>query len=158
TLLGIEKAEREPIHKRDLFGFYPRIQGIAQGSRNALGVRFWQPDIDGSRISAMGSAFVTWNGYQYYDFVLGRIAHGPEGGFAERTVKTDDVYELAHIKVRRGTDTFTFAGFVRYEDYTQLNYYGLGNDSLPENQTSYRTRDITAGMTAGWRFRHLGVF
>ncbi|HEY7514156.1 MAG TPA: BamA/TamA family outer membrane protein, partial [Vicinamibacteria bacterium] len=155
TLLGIEKAERPAIDKLNLFGFYPRIQGIAQGSRNALGVRFWQPDIDGSRISATGSAFVSVNKYQYYDFVLGRIAHGPEGGFPERTVKTDDVYELGQIQVRRGSETFTVAGFVRYEDYTQLDYYGLGNDSVPESQTNYRTRDTTAGLSVGWRYRHL---
>jgi outer membrane protein assembly factor BamA len=157
TLLGVERADRPPISKLNLYGFYPRIQGLAQGSRNAVGVRFWQPDIDGSRISASGSAFVTWNKYQYYDFVLGRMAHGPEGGFPERTVKTDDVYELGQIQVRRGSDTFTLAGFVRYEDYTQLNYYGLGNDSSPDNRTNYRTRDATAGLTAGWRFRHLGL-
>ncbi len=157
TLLGIEKAEHPPLSKRDLFGFYPRIHSIAEGSRNAIGVRFWQPDIDGSHVSASGSAFVTWNEYQYYDFVLGRIAHGPEGGFPERTVRTDDVYELGQVKVRRHSDKFTVAGFVRYEDYTQLNYYGLGNDSRPENQTNYRTRNATAGFTAGWRFRSLGL-
>ena len=112
-LLGVEKAERPPVTELNLFGLYPRIQGIAQGSRNGLGVRFWQPDIDGSRISATGSAFATVNKYQYYDFILGRIAHGPEGGFPERTVKTDDVFELGQIYVRPGSQTFTVAGFVR---------------------------------------------
>jgi hypothetical protein len=155
TLLGIEKAEGPPLNKLNLSGFYPRIQGIAQGSRNGLGVRFWRPDIDGSRISAAGSAFVTVDKYQYYDFVLGRIAHGPEGGFPERLVKTDDVFELGQIHVRRGSETFTVAGFVRYEDYTQLNFYGLGNDSVLENQTDYRTRDASAGLNVGWRFRRL---
>jgi Omp85 superfamily domain len=154
-LLGIEKAERPAITTLNLLGFYPRIQGIAQGSRNGLGVRFWQPDIDGSRTSAAGSAFVTLDKYQYYDFVLGRIAHGPEGGFPERLVKTDDVFELGQIQVRRGSETFTLAGFVRYEDYTQLNFYGLGNDSDLENQTDYRTRDASAGANVGWRFRRL---
>jgi hypothetical protein len=157
TLLGLEKAKRPPLNKLNLYGFYPRIQGIAQGSRNGLGVRFWQPDIDGSRISASGSVFLDLNKYQYYDFVLGRIAHRPDGGFPERTVKTDDVFELGQIHVRRRSDTFTLAGLVRYEDYTQLNYYGLGNDSSPDNRTDYRTRDATAGLAVGWRFRHLGL-
>jgi hypothetical protein len=157
TLLEIEKAERPPITKLNLFGFYPRVQGIAQGSRNAIGVRFWQPDIDGSRISASGSAFLSVNRYQYYDFTLGRIAHGPEGGFPERTVKADDVYELGELQVRRGSDTFTLDSFVRYEDYTQLSYFGLGSDSRVEDETDYRLRTATAGLTAGWRWRHLGL-
>ncbi len=157
TLLGVEKAERPPINQLNLWGFYPRVQGIAQGSRNALGVRFWQPDIDGSRISASGSAFLSPTLYQYYDFILGRIAHGRGDGFPERTVKSDDVYELGQVRMRRGSERFTLAGFVRYEDYTQLNYYGLGNDSSAENQTDYRSRDATAGLSAGWRIGRLGL-
>ena len=157
TLLGIEKAEGPSIAQQNLWGFYPRIQGIAQGSRNALGVRFWQPDIDGSRISASGSAFVTVNKYQYYDLNVGRIAHGPEGGFPERTVKSDDVFELGHVYVRRGSERFTLSGFVRYEDYTQLSYYGLGDDSSPDDRTDYRTRDATVGASVGWRFGPLGL-
>jgi len=148
-LLSIEKAERPGILEINYKGFYPRVQSIASGSRNAIGVRLWHPMIDGSRLSVHGSAFYSLARYQFYDFQAGRMPHA-EGAFPLRSVKGDDVYELGQLG-RPGSSRLILYGSLRYQDYTQLNFYGLGPDSTSKMRTTYRLKDTLFELVAGYQ-------
>jgi hypothetical protein len=155
-LLSIEKAERPGILEINYKGFYPRIQSIASGSRNAIGVRLWHPMIDDSRMSVHGSAFYSINRYRFYDLQLGRIPHA-EKAFPLRSVKGDDVYELGQLG-RPHSSRVILYGSVRFQDYTQLNFFGLGPDSSPETRTTYRLKDTLFELVAGYQLsRRLAV-
>jgi len=149
-LLAIEKAERPGILEINYKGFYPRVQSIASGSRNAIGVRLWHPMIDGSGLSAHGSAFYSIAGYQFYDFQVGRVPHAGKA-FPLRSVKGDDVYELGQLGRPDGTHLILY-GSLRHQDYTQLNFFGLGPDSSVESRTTYRLKDDLFEMVAGYQF------
>jgi hypothetical protein len=149
-LLAIEKAERPGILEINYKGFYPRIQSIASGSRNAIGVRLWHPMIEASRVSVHGSAFYSLARYQFYDFQAGRLPHA-EGAFPLRSVKGDDVYELGQLG-RAHSSRLILYGSLRYQDYTQLNFFGRGPDSNLEDQTTYRLKDTLFELVAGYQF------
>lgn len=149
SLLAIEKAERPTVLELNYRGFYPRIQGIASGSRNALGVRFWQPDLDGTRLSVHGSAFYSWNRYQFYDLQVGRIPHRRHA-FPPRSVKGDDIYELGQLG-RPGASRLILYGSLRYDESTQMSFFGLGPDSQREAESSYRLRDSSFELVTGYQ-------
>jgi hypothetical protein len=145
SILAFEKAERPSLAHWNLWGFYPRIQGIASGSANAIGLRFWQPDIGGTSIDAHASAFYSWHHYEFYDAQLGRIPH-PEvraeaaGALPMRSTKGDDLWELGGIQ-RPGDPAWSAYLSARYQHYTRYGYFGIGPDSLREEQTSFLNQD-----------------
>jgi hypothetical protein len=148
NLLAIEKAERPSIFEWNIWGFYPRFQSIASGSRNAAGVRLWKPDIGGSRWDVHGSAFYSQAHYQFYDFQFGAIPH-PERSFPLRSVKGDDVYELGQVGPTFSKRMILYGSF-RYRDYTQEDYFGEGPDTEREDQTTYRLRDTAYDVVVGY--------
>ena len=74
-ILQFEKAEKPAISTRNFHGFYPRVAGISSASWIAPIVRFWQPDIGGTRLSVHASAAYSLRGYELYDFQAGRMPH-----------------------------------------------------------------------------------
>lgn len=149
-VLALEKAERPSILQLNVLGFYPRVQGIASGSKNAAGLRLWRPDIAGSALSVHGSAFFSTAGYQFYALQLGRLPHAGKG-FPLRSNKGDDVYELSAPDNRAGAILYAS---LRYQHYPQQGFFGLGTHSPFESQTSFLQQDALYEAVGGVRVGH----
>jgi hypothetical protein len=147
TLLALEKAERPGILDFNVGGVYPRLQGIASGSQTAAGVRLWRPDIGGTPWDAHGSAFYSRKGYELYDLQVGRLPHRGRK-FPLRSTKGDDVYELGDT--RRGTSRLVVYGSFRYRHNPEEDFFGLGDETLPEDHSSFRLQDATYELVTGY--------
>jgi hypothetical protein len=160
SILAFEKSERPSLLHLNLFGFYPRIQGIASGSSNAIGVRFWQPEIAHSAIDVHASAFYSWHHYEFYDAQIGRIPH-PEvraeaaGALPMRSTKGDDLWELGSLR-RPGAAGWVAYLSARYQHYPRFEYFGLGPDSRHADETSFLDQDALYEVRAAYQpHRHL---
>jgi hypothetical protein len=154
-ILAFEKAERPSIFDINLAGIYPRIQGIAQGSQNAIGARLWRPNIAGSEIDLHASAFFSLAEYEFYDAQLGVIPGADARleaptGLPLRSTRGDDVFELATIS-RPDRHAWGVYASARYQHYTQLPFFGLGRDSRVEHETSYLQRDALYELHAAYQ-------
>ena len=153
-ILLFEKAERPPIDQINIFGFYPRIQSIDHRSQWAGGVRFWQPDLGGSRLDLNGSAFWSVQGFQYYEAQAGFLPHRGKAmpSFAH---KADDVFELPNVRLDDDVPYMAYGSF-GYRWAPQFDYFGAGPDSRPEDRADFRQKDILAEAVVGYRvLRHL---
>jgi hypothetical protein len=148
-ILAFEKAERPSIVDLNYKGFYPRIRSIASGSRLAPVLRFWQPDIKGSSLSVHASAAYSPVGYELYDFQAGRFPHRGRD-LPPPSTKGDDVYELGSLdKPRDGLILYTA---LRYRHNPRDSFYGLGQDTRPEDRTSFLLQDASYDLVGGWQF------
>ena len=158
NMLAVQKAERPSILNLNYAGFYPRIQGIASGSRNAIGVRFWQPEIAPS-LDIAASAFYSINKYQFYDFQIGRIPHSEVrlnavSALPLRSTKGDDVFELATLDIPGGSGWMAYLS-ARYQHYPRLKYYGFGPNTTQATETNYLAEGPTIELRTGYQFnRH----
>lgn len=159
-ILAFEKAERPSILDWNFHGLYPRIQGIAKGSRNALGARLWRPNLGATELDLHASAFYSVNGYEFYDVQFGRI---PGAAFRLeavsplplRSTKGDDLAELATIARPDGRG-WSLYGSARYQHYTRLPYFGQGPDSSRDDEVTYLSRDSLFSLEGGYQLsRHL---
>lgn len=154
-ILAFEKAERPSIFEVNLWGLYPRIQGIAKGSQNAIGVRLWRPNIGGSPLDLHGSAFYSINEYEFYDLQFGVIPGADvrlevASALPLRSTKGDDVFELATI-TRPDRPAWGLYGSARYQHYTQLPFFGIGRDSRRADQTTFLHRDALYELFGAWQ-------
>jgi hypothetical protein len=144
-----EKAERPPIHELNLFGFYPRIQAIDHRSKAAAGVRFWQPDMGGSRFDLAASAFWSLAGFRFFEAQAGLLPHrGRE--LPHFSYRMDDVFELPNVRYdddRR----YTLYGSFTHRWAPQFDFYGLGPDSREEDHADFRLKDTLVEGLAGYR-------
>jgi hypothetical protein len=148
-LVKLEKSERPSIFDINFKGFYPTIAGISSGSRLAPGVRFWRSEIGGSPVSVHASAAYSFAHYELYDLQVGRIPHRP-GKLPARSTKGDDVYELASGRANLA-GPILYAS-LRYRHNPQERFYGLGPDSIAEDQTSFLLQDMSYELVGGWQF------
>ncbi len=154
SLLTFQKAERPSILYANVWDIYPRIQGIARGSKNAIGLRLWKPNIARS-LDIHASAFYSINKYQFYDFQIGRIPHedvklGAIATLPLRSTKGDDVFEVATLEIPDGRGWMAYFS-ARYEHYPRLKYYGLGPDTTPETETNFLGRGPTFELRTGYQ-------
>jgi hypothetical protein len=149
TLLQIEKAERPAITEINLFGFYPRPGAIGWGSKPALGVRYWQPDLGSSAFDVAGSAFFSLNEYYYFDVQAGLIPHIGRR-LPPRSNKGEDVSDLAEIS-SYGLPRFDLYGAVRARQLTEVDFYGLGAGSSPESLATFLLRDSVYEAVGAFR-------
>lgn len=154
-ILAFEKAERPSIFEVNLWGLYPRIQGIAKGSQNAIGVRLWRPNIGSSPLDLHASAFYSINDYEFYDVQFGVIPGADvrleaASALPLRSTKGDDVFELATI-TRPDRRAWGLYGSARYQHYTQLPYFGIGRDSRRADQTTFLQRDALYELFGAWQ-------
>lgn len=148
-VLAIEKAERPSILDLNFHGFYPRVLGIARGSRVAGGVRYWRPDIAGSSFDVHGSAFFSLASYEYYDLQFGRIPHrGKE--FPARISQSLDVYQLGDLEPGHRRNLILH-GALRYQHYPRVHYFGPGPDSRTEDETNYLDQKAFYELVAGYQ-------
>ncbi len=93
-------------------GFYPELGNMITGSGwISAGPGYRQHLFDGHAVVHV-SAAVSWN---FYKMAQGR-------------------FELPHL----ANDHLTVGSQVIYQDLLQVNYFGLGNDSLKSNRSGYR--------------------
>jgi hypothetical protein len=83
-----------------------------------------------------------------YRGVLGDVARfNVRGAWSVRN------YTLAEsvVEVPFADERFAVAGHASWRDGTQLPFYGLGDDSLKDQRTSYALQTIDLGASATWR-------
>jgi len=149
-MLKADKGKLPKLAGWNVAGFYPRAQSIAVGSRTAAGLRFWQPDIAGSRLDLHASAFYSSAGYQYYDVQFGRVPH--DG--AALPLRATDGTDLYEIGARSGdwSRELTLYGSLQYRRYTELEYFGSGPDSSEDAHSAFLAKGPLAELVAGYQF------
>jgi hypothetical protein len=148
ALLAVEQSKRPSLFGLNVAGFHPRVHDIASGSETAGGLRFWQPDVGGSRVDVHASAFYSIRGYEYYDLQVGRVAHEGDG-LPNRSTKGDDVYELGDVGRLTAGRAIAY-GSVRYRHYPETAFYGLGAAARADGRTSFLSQDALYEIVAGY--------
>jgi outer membrane protein assembly factor BamA len=115
-------------------GFYPGFANLSTGSGLAPSVRYWQPRLFGTSLDLQASAAYSFRSYQLYTVQFGRILQF----VPERLVGDVGSGGLAVFRgVRRSeTDFFLFAD-LRYLNFPQEDFFGLGPNSEKDNRTDY---------------------
>jgi Omp85 superfamily domain len=106
-------------------GFYPEFGNMITGSGWVSAGPGYRHQLFGGRALINGSAAVSWNLYKMAQvrFELPQLAHD-------------------HLSV--GAQTM-------YQDMLQVDYFGLGNNSLQSNRSGYRLDETDAFGYATWR-------
>ncbi|OLC43590.1 MAG: hypothetical protein AUH43_20370 [Acidobacteria bacterium 13_1_40CM_65_14] len=99
-------------------GFYPEFGGLITGSGVSVGPGYRRYLLR-DRIFVDVSGAVSWRRYQ---MLQGKI-EWPRG-IGERV---------------------SFGAHVKYQDFTQINFFGVGSDTLKGDQTDYRLKYLDAG-------------
>ena len=97
-------------------GFYPVLNGMITGAGWISAGPGYRKHLFDGRALVDASAAISWRAY--------KIAQA-----------RFEVVNLAHDRVTLGTQ-------VRWQDFTQVNYYGVGADSLETQRSEYRLKDV----------------
>jgi len=149
NILLLEKAERPGLLAWNVGGFYPRVQAIGWGSQTAAGARFWQPDVKGSKLDVHAAAFYSIRRYESYELQAGLLPHRGRA-LPARSTTGDDVYELGGIRRRGGRQGHVYAS-LRYRHLPEVDFWGLGTDSRPEDRTTFLLQDAWYDLVAGYQ-------
>ena len=149
NILALEKAERPGLLAWNIAGFYPRVQAIGWGSQTAVGARFWQPDIKGTKLDVHAAAFYSVRRYESYELQLGLLPHRGRA-LPARSTTGDDVYELGGIRRRGGRQGHVYAS-LRYHHLPEVDFWGLGTDSRPEDRSTFLLQDAWYDVVAGYQ-------
>ncbi len=143
---NFDRKGSNSVEDVNFWGFHPRLDWIARGSGAALGVRYWKPELVGP-VDVMGSAFYSWRRYQHYDLNVGLI---PNRGkrIPSRSFENEGVEQLGDID-RGKFSRFKLYATGRYRDRTDESFYGPGPDSLKDNRTYYRVKDVLLEAVTG---------
>jgi outer membrane protein assembly factor BamA len=98
-------------------GLYPELGGMIPGAGFSAGPGY-RHRLFGDAAVVDASAAVSWHRYQMMQAQL--------------------------TWPRLLDDRLAVGGQVRYQDFTQINFFGIGNTSLKSNQTDYRLKDLDA--------------
>ncbi len=131
------------------WGFSPKFGGFDSGAGLGGGVRFWRRDILGTPLEFQGQALFSIRGYKIYSLDFGKVMRS-------------DIHRLMGVRGYgglynfRGLDKkdynfFWYATF-RYRDLPEEDFFGLGNDSVQENDTDFAQKDKTFFGTVAYRF------
>jgi hypothetical protein len=155
SILALEKAERPSLLAWNVGGFYPRVQSIGWGSQTAIGARFWQPDIKGTKMDVHAAAFYSLRRYQSYELQAGILPHRGRA-LPARSTRGDDVYELGTIRRRGGRQGLGYAS-LRYRHLPEVDFYGLGTDARPEDHTTFLLQDASYDLVVGYQHNSRAV-
>jgi hypothetical protein len=150
-VLNFEKAERPSIFQLNFHGLYPRVQTIDHRSQWAGGVRFWRPDLKGSRFDLNGSAFWSVQGFRFFEAQAGVVPHRGKA-FPRFAHKGDDVFELASVRQDDDTPYMLYAT-LSHRFAPKFDFFGTGPDSRREDRADFRQRDTLVEGVAGYRVR-----
>lgn len=98
-------------------GWYPEMSGMIPGAGFSAGPGY-RHHLFGDRGVVDASAAMSWNGYRMMQSQL--------------------------TWPRLLNDRLSIGGQVKYQDFTQVNFFGIGNASLKSDQTDYRLKDLDA--------------
>jgi hypothetical protein len=149
SLLAFEKAERPAIYEVNLWGAYPRIQTIDHRSQWAAGARLWKPDVTGSGIDLAGAAFLSFQGFQYYEAQVGMVPHRGRSKPLFAT-KTDDVFELPNVRADDNRRLMLYGSYA-YRWAPRFDYWGLGIDTSAGGRVAFLQKDSTYEAVGGYR-------
>jgi hypothetical protein len=113
TLSWIGSKLDPPSAARD--GFYPELGGMITGSGLSIGPGF-RHHLFAERAVIDVSAAMSWRRY--------RAMHA----------------QLAWPRLMN--DRLSLGAQVTYQDFTRINYFGIGNESLERDRTAYRLNDV----------------
>lgn len=149
SILAVEKAERPGLLASNVGGLYPRVQSIGWGSQTAIGARFWQPDIKGTKVDVHAAAFYSIRRYESYELQAGILPHRGRALPARSTVG-DDVYELGGIRRRSGRQGRAFVS-LRYRHLPEVDFFGLGTESRPTDHATFLLQDAWYDVVVGYQ-------
>ncbi len=130
ALVWFEQQGREKVENFNVHRFFPKFGGLPTGSGFAGGTRYWNPRLRGTPWDFQATALTSVRGYQLLDFQVGQIEQ------PERPL--------------------TFFADVRYRDFPQEDFFGLGPGSSEQARSDYRMEDSFFGATVRYRtHRHV---
>ena len=147
--LAVEKAERPNLQEWNVGGFYPRAQTIGWGSQLALGTRFWQPDLAGSRFDVHGAAFYSIRRYEAYHLQAGFLPHHGRA-LPARAVPGDDPVDFAD-ELHRGADRWLGYFSLAYHHLPEVDFWGLGNDTGARDRSTFLLQDAWYDLAVAYR-------
>jgi len=98
-------------------GWYPELGGMIPGAGVSAGPGY-RHHLFGDQAVLDASAAISWNGY--------------------RMMRSQLTWP------RLMNDRLLIGGQVKYQDFTQINFFGIGNTTLKSDQTDYRLKDVDA--------------
>jgi len=147
-VLDVEKKGlRNLIRVKD---FYPKFGSITTSSGFAPGVRYWKPDISGSGIDFQSSAAYSIKQYQLYDLQLGKVHPRGREFFLRPNITEGPALQLGEVtqKMRR----FFLYADLRYRDFPEEDFFGLGPHSSEGDRTDFSLKDISYDGVIGYQF------
>lgn len=130
------------------WGFSPKFGGFDSGAGLGGGIRYWRRDILGTPLEFQGQALFSIRGYKIYSIDFGKVMRS-------------DVHRLMGIRGYgglvnfRGLDkkdyNFFWYGTFRYRSLPEEDFFGLGNETLEDNDTDYKIKDKTFFGTLAYR-------
>ncbi len=125
AMVWFEEKGREKVENFNFKRFFPKFGGLPTGSGFGFGSRYWNPRLRGSPWDLQASGVTSTQGYQLVDLQFGQVDQ-PEKSL---TAFVD----------------------LRYRDFPQEDFFGLGPDSLEGNRSDYRLNDAFVGATLRYR-------
>jgi Omp85 superfamily domain len=98
-------------------GWYPELGGMIPGAGVSVGPGY-RHHLFGDQAVLDASAAISWNGY--------------------RMMRSQLTWPSLM------NDRLLIGGQVKYQDFTQINFFGIGNTTLKSDQTDYRLKDVDA--------------
>lgn len=130
--------------------FYPTYGAGSPGAGFMPGVRFWKPHAFGSPFDFQTSASYSTKSYELYQLQFGTILQkGPEPfvGFGG----TGGLSTFRGTRKRR-SNAFIYAD-LRYLNFPQEDFYGLGPDSQKADRTDYGLESSSFDGVFGYHFQ-----
>lgn len=130
-------------------GFYPQFGTISTGSGLAAGITYWKPGLGDSVLDLQVSADYSLQEYQRYDVQFGKIPQDQVEFFLRggRSGSTSQFNKLS----RKDREFFLYAD-LRYRDFPQEDFFGIGPQSEKEDQTDFELEDASYDGVVGYQF------
>lgn len=146
VLLVEKKGIRNLVRYKD---FYPQLGSITTGSGFAPGVRYWKPDINGSGFDLQSSAAFSFKEYQLYDLQFGKIHPRGEEFFLRPNISGGGALQLGEVRDR--VRKFFLYADVRYRDFPEEDFFGLGPHSREGDRSDFSQTDISYDAVVGYQ-------
>jgi outer membrane protein assembly factor BamA len=155
-LLSFEtKGFRESLGLR--FGdFYVSQGGVTTGAGIALTGRYFKANLFDTPVDFSLSAGYSLKNYKLYTFQIGNILRRTPELFLRQT-HAGGLTMFRKTKEREGN--FYLYAEISYRDFTEEDFYGLGNDSLEDDRSDYRLKGPSYEAVSALRFKEkFGAF
>ena len=153
--LWLEEKGFQEIFNINYHGLYPKMGNLSTGSGLSPGVRLWRPNLGGHNFLDL-QAFAAWSlrRYQFYELQFGKFHEKSTEYFLSANASGGG--PQADI-IPRDKRAFFFAD-LRYRDFPQEDFFGLGPESQTADRTDYRIQEGSYDAVAGYQFnRFLGA-